>query len=278
MIAYTGKQLARILSALDNETRNPASKAAALAAIRRHADEMRLTVEDILEAAAGLLDERMSAAEFRATLHDETPTDEDTMIDETDHADEPTETQTTEDTMIEEPATDAADETDEPTAIHIDDIGDSNHPIAVANAASWPTPPEKQTAKQQLVAACERVLAEYELDEDLQTTLRAAIDRAGGQRAAKVREPRAPREPGQGPREGTKEALVIEMLRRDEGTTIAELCESTGWQQHTVRGYFAGGLAKKHGLHVISEKPEKGQPRIYRLAAPVEVGVTTTAK
>ena len=73
---FTGTQLATILSALDGQTRNPASKAAALAAIRRHADELGCTVEDILEAAAGLLDGRMSADDFRAALRDEGATGE----------------------------------------------------------------------------------------------------------------------------------------------------------------------------------------------------------
>ena len=67
---FRKSQLNAVLSALDGQTRNPASKAAALAAIRRHADELGCTVEDILEAAAGLLDGRMSAYDFRATLRD----------------------------------------------------------------------------------------------------------------------------------------------------------------------------------------------------------------
>src|SRR5512134_2754883 len=71
MTDFTGAQLATILSALDGRTSNPASKAAALAAIRRHADELGCTVEDILEAAAGLLDGRMSADDFRAALRDD---------------------------------------------------------------------------------------------------------------------------------------------------------------------------------------------------------------
>ena len=68
--------MATILSALDGQTRKPASKAVALAAIHRHADERGCTVEDILEAAAGLLDGRMNADEFRATLRDDGATDE----------------------------------------------------------------------------------------------------------------------------------------------------------------------------------------------------------
>ena len=62
----------------------------------------------------------------------------------------------------------------------------------------------------------------------------------------------------------SKQALVIEMLKRPEGATIAQICEATGWQAHTVRGTFAGALKKKLGLTLTSEKPEGGE-RIYRI-------------
>jgi len=53
---------------------------------------------------------------------------------------------------------------------------------------------------------------------------------------------------------------MIAMLRRPEGATIAQICEATEWQSHTVRGAFAGALKKKRGLEVTSEKVEgKGE-------------------
>ncbi|ANK79880.1 MAG: hypothetical protein TEF_03030 [Rhizobiales bacterium NRL2] len=65
-------------------------------------------------------------------------------------------------------------------------------------------------------------------------------------------------------REGTKQALLIEMLRAENGATIAEIVEATGWQPHTVRGAIAGALKKKLGLDVTSEKVE-GRGRVYKL-------------
>ena len=66
------------------------------------------------------------------------------------------------------------------------------------------------------------------------------------------------------PRDGTKQSLMIELLKRPGGTTLAEIVEATGWQAHTVRGAMAGALKKKLGLNIISEKDEvKG--RIYRI-------------
>src|SRR3954468_3897188 len=74
-------------------------------------------------------------------------------------------------------------------------------------------------------------------------------------------EPRRPRS-----REGPKEAMLIAMLRRPEGATIAQVIEATRWQKHTVRGAISGALKKKRGLEVTSEKNEAGE-RVYRIAA-----------
>ena len=66
------------------------------------------------------------------------------------------------------------------------------------------------------------------------------------------------------PREHSKQAQVIAMLQRPEGATIEQICEATGWQQHTVRGTFAGAF-KKRGLAITSSK-NAGAQRVYRLA------------
>jgi hypothetical protein len=41
-------------------------------------------------------------------------------------------------------------------------------------------------------------------------------------------------------RAGTKQARVIDLLRRPEGATIGELAKATGWQHHSIRGIIAG--------------------------------------
>ena len=66
-------------------------------------------------------------------------------------------------------------------------------------------------------------------------------------------------------RAGTKQALVVEMLRRSEGATVDQIMEATGWQRHSVRGAFAGALKKKLGLAIASEKVED-RGRVYRVA------------
>jgi hypothetical protein len=66
-------------------------------------------------------------------------------------------------------------------------------------------------------------------------------------------------------RENSKQAQVIAMLRRPEGSTVRQICDATGWQAHTVRGTFAGAFKKKLGLSVVSDKPQGGE-RVYRIA------------
>jgi len=64
-------------------------------------------------------------------------------------------------------------------------------------------------------------------------------------------------------RENSKQALVLALLGRPEGATIAQIMEATGWQAHTVRGTFAGAFKKKLGLDLVSEKSQAG--RVYRI-------------
>ncbi|MCW2313373.1 DUF3489 domain-containing protein [Rhodoferax antarcticus] len=66
-------------------------------------------------------------------------------------------------------------------------------------------------------------------------------------------------------REHSKQATVISMLKRPEGATIAQICEATSWQAHTVRGTFAGAFKKKLGLNITSDKTQGGT-RTYRVA------------
>ena len=63
---------------------------------------------------------------------------------------------------------------------------------------------------------------------------------------------------------GSKQARVIAMLESPTGTTIAAVMKTTGWQQHSVRGFLAGVVRKRLKLKLISKK-ERGN-RIYQIA------------
>jgi hypothetical protein len=61
----------------------------------------------------------------------------------------------------------------------------------------------------------------------------------------------------------TKLARIIAMLRAPAGTTIAAIMATTEWQQHSVRGFFAGVVRRKLDLNLVSEQTDKG--RVYRI-------------
>ena len=210
------KQLATILSALDDAPRNPANKGEALRAIGRSAQRFGLTTDDVLAAAPGLLDGRMSPADFRVELHDlgGAPS----------------------------PATDA------PQAAPEAQEGD-----AAGQEPQLPTEPVQAAAAP------------------------TAAKRKAKTQAAKAKAPKpaktAPADKPT-PRAGTKQAKLIDLLKRPEGATVEQIAEVTGWQKHTIRGAISGALKKKLGLTIEATRTRevgpgktgaKGSSTVYRI-------------
>jgi DNA-binding NarL/FixJ family response regulator len=144
---FTKQQLNTILSALDGKQRNPANKSAARKAVEKSALALGLSQDDVLQAADGLIDGRLSPADFLAELQDQ----------------------------------------DGP------------------KAASKPKT-----------------------------------------------------------RTRTKQAKMIDLMKRPQGATVEQIAKATGWQHHTVRGAISGALKKKLGLKVETTKEHGGT--VYRIA------------
>ena len=64
----------------------------------------------------------------------------------------------------------------------------------------------------------------------------------------------------------SKQDLVIQMLRRQSGVTIDDIVVRTGWQPHSVRGFFSGLVRKKLNLPLVSDVGKDGLRR-YHIAS-----------
>jgi hypothetical protein len=211
------KQLAIILSALDDAPRSPANRGEALRAISRSAQRFGLSTDDVLAAAPGLLDGRLSPADFRVELHDQ--------------GNAPV------------PATEAP----------------QDGPGAQEGGTAGEEEPQASAEPTQAVAA-------------------PAAGKRKGQPKAKPAKPakaaKAASSDKPTPRAGTKQARMIELLKRPEGATVAQIAQATGWQHHTIRGAISGALKKKLGLTIEATRTRevgpnkvgaKGSSTVYRI-------------
>jgi hypothetical protein len=138
------------------------------------------------------------------------------------------------------------------------------------NAAATSSPHDAPNGRHTLRVAAAVVTA-WEAAQPLDATLASLRAILAGRSA---RAPRSADSPCK-PREGTKQAAVLALLRRPEGATVAQVVEATGWAPHTVRGFFAG-IRTRHGIEVTvlervrqvgpNKTGAKGSYSVYQIA------------
>jgi Protein of unknown function (DUF3489) len=87
---------------------------------------------------------------------------------------------------------------------------------------------------------------------------------------SKTRSPRPltaaqPTRSPQQPRDGSKQAVLIQLLSRPEGASLDDLIAGTGWLPHTTRAALSG--LRRRG-YAIERRPADGGRSLYRIAAP----------
>ena len=211
------KQLATILSALDDAPRNPANRGEALRAIGRSAGRFGLSTEDVLAAARRPARQPPEPGRFRVKLHDQGA------------------------------GTPAVTEA----------------PQAAPDAQDADTAPQAPQASSEPAQAAE---APATASRKARTVKATAAKAAKPAKAVPVGTPT--------PRAGTKQAKLIELLKRPEGATVDQIAAATGWQHHTIRGAISGALKKKLGLEVEATRTRevgpdksgaKGSTTVYRI-------------
>lgn len=142
--------------------------------------------------------------------------------------------------------------------------------VEIWNSLPGATPVKKFTDRKTAVARIWKAIQSLQPAPEAEEKATTARDVATG-RAAKTKatstdkgRKKAARD-GQGAREGSKKAAILELLRKPNGATLKDLMAATGWQAHSVRGFISGAIVKKMGLKVESKKRDDGERR-YSLA------------
>jgi hypothetical protein len=271
--------LATILSALDGQPRNPANRDKALAAIGGRAAKLGLTTDEILDAAPGLLDGRLSPEDWLAEITDAGQAKVERVTAEVVAA--------VKAGSAERAAVPAAESQPLPKLTRGERkllVNIARNLMTPVNGAEPATLDEAGSVWRDCLDQGPETIASTSLPglvasltkKGLATTngesvgltplgLAAYRSVAAEAEAPATKEEATTAEAKPQIREGTKQATLIAMLRRPDGADLDEIAEATGWQKHTIRGAISGALKKKLGLEVTSTRDGQGR-RIYRLA------------
>ncbi len=143
--------------------------------------------------------------------------------------------------------------------------------IEIWNSLPGATPVKKFTDRKSAVARIWKSIQSLTPAPETETT-EAATKAIKGKKAAhgvkekpvKATKAKPAKEPGTA-RDGSKKAVILELLEQKGGATLGEIMTATGWQAHSVRGFISGHLGKKLGFSVDSSKNNTGE-RVYRIS------------
>ena len=94
-----------------------------------------------------------------------------------------------------------------------------------------------------------------------QSTKKPKVSKAKATKAAKSTKQAAAKTEA---RAGSKKEIVLKLLRREGGATIAQIAKATDWQNHSIRGFLSAQVGKKMKLKIESTKNDAGE-RNYRI-------------
>lgn len=142
--------------------------------------------------------------------------------------------------------------------------------VEIWNSLTGVTPVKKFTDRKTAIARIWKAIQSLQPAPEAQEKAAPAHDVGTGRAAkskatSKAKGRKKAATDGQGAREGSKKAAILELLRRPNGATLKDLMAATGWQAHSVRGFISGAIVKKMGLKVKSQKRADGE-RAYSLA------------
>jgi hypothetical protein len=91
---------------------------------------------------------------------------------------------------------------------------------------------------------------------------KAAAPSQPRQSRKKTDTPEAPQNP-RAPKPESKGAQLLALIGREQGASLTELRQASGWLAHSVRG-FISTAGKKHNVKIASSKNESGD-RVYNI-------------
>ncbi len=99
----------------------------------------------------------------------------------------------------------------------------------------------------------------YKFDKETEFVIsQAGLDVINGKQPEEKPEAPAEVKKDDNPKPETKQAIIINLLSREEGATLAELIDATGWKPHSVRGHLSN-LRKKRGLPIETFTTSEGK-------------------